>query len=206
MVYTVTDKEQIEELKTWWRDYGQAIAIAVVIGLLIGFGWRYWQRHEKREDSMASNIYERVLMATTAKQYGLAERYTEQLRKQFDDTVYASLASLMQARTDVTNKKYTQADVQLSWVVAHGETKALRQIARIRDARVLMQIKQYDKAVAVLAKVDDKGFTPMIENTQGMLYQAQGKSAQAKTAFKKAEQAYKVAGLNDPILEYRLSS
>ncbi len=204
MVYTVTDKEQIEQLKKWWNDYGKSVAIAVSVGLLISMAWRYWQGHERVEEKVAADVYEQMLVSVSTKQYGLAEQYARQLQVKFAPTVYATLASLLWSSNDILNKNYGDAETQLQWVMDHSDNASFRQIARIRDARLLIEMKQYDKSMALLAKVDDKNFTPMIDAIKGTVYQAQGQLAQAKAAFQKAQQGYQLAGLNDPVLNLRI--
>ena len=34
----MTDKEQIQQIKEWWGDQGKWLALAIAIGLALGFG------------------------------------------------------------------------------------------------------------------------------------------------------------------------
>jgi predicted negative regulator of RcsB-dependent stress response len=206
MPYTATDKEQIEEIKKWWNDYGKAIAIAVIIGLVIGFGWRYWSRYRTAEEDTASAMYQAMLQATSKEQAGPAFAYAEQIQQKYGSTVYASMASLMAGRIAVITKKYSEASTMLSWVIQNGKIPAYKQIARIRDARVLLQLKEPQLAMKVLATVDDNNFAPLISNVKGEIYLAENNSKAANAAFEKAKSGYQAAGLQNPFLELRLSS
>lgn len=42
-------------IKQWWRDYTWSIAIH--IGLLISFGWRYWYHSHIKKTERASQLY-----------------------------------------------------------------------------------------------------------------------------------------------------
>lgn len=206
MVYTTTDKEQIEEIKQWWKDYGQAITIAVLVGLLIGFGWRYWSRYKTAKEDNASMMYQAMLQATAQKRLDASFAYATQIQQKYGGTVYASMASLMAARNAVVAKKYSDASTMLSWVIQKGEVPAYRQIARLRDARVLLQLKEPQLAMKIISTVDDNSYAPMISDVKGEIYLAENNRTAARAAFEKAKQGYHVAGLENPFLELRLSS
>lgn len=206
MVYTATDKEQIEEIKKWWNDYGKAITIAVIVGLVIGFGWRYWTRYRTAEENTASLMYQQQLQAAAEEKEGPVMAYAQQLREKFGATVYATMASFMAARVAVINKQYSDASTNLSWIYEHGHNDAFKQIARIRDARVLLQLKEPALAQRVIATVDDKHYQAMVDAVQGEIYQAQGKPAAATKAFEKAKAGFEAAGVDDPFIELRLNS
>lgn len=206
MVYTATDKEQIEEIKKWWNDYGKAITIAVIVGLVIGFGWRYWNRYRTAEENTASYIYQQQLQATAQEQEGPVMAYAAQLRDKFGGTVYATLASFMAARVAVINKKYAEASTNLSWITQKSDNAAFRQIARIRNARVLIQMKEPALAMRMISTVDDKRYQPMIDSVKGEIYSAQGNTKAAQQAFAQAKSAYQEAGIQNPFIQLRLSS
>ncbi len=205
MAYTATDREQIEEIKKWWSSYGKAIAIAVIIGLIIGFGWRYWQRYQTAEEMSASAMYQTTLMAASRQKTDAALDYVNKLQNDFGKSVYATLASLLAAKVAVIAQKYPKAHSELEWVIKNGKSAAFKQVARLRDARVLLQMKQPAKAHQVLATVEDNDFQPQIDVIQGDIYQAQGKTKQAQQSYVKADAAYKAAGMNNPFLKLRLN-
>jgi predicted negative regulator of RcsB-dependent stress response len=206
MVYTATDKEQIEEIKKWWNDYGKAILVAIIVGLVIGFGWRYWSRYRKAEENSASYMYQAMLQATSKGQLEPAMAYAQQIQKNFGETVYATMASFMAARVAALDKKYSYASTQLSWVIQKSDNPAFKQIARIRDARLLLQMNEPQLAMKVISTVNDKHYQPLIENVKGEIYLAQHNKKAAEAAFEKAKSGYQGAGLQNPFLELRLSS
>jgi len=60
--YDMTDREQIDMLKKWWKDYGQSIAIAIMVGLVLSFGWRYWRAHQQQQVEQASSLYQTMMI------------------------------------------------------------------------------------------------------------------------------------------------
>ena len=206
MAYTATDREQIEELKKWWRDYGKAIAIAVVIGLGIGFAWRYWQSYVSAKETTASAIYQNMGQLDSYKLYGVVNQDALQLQNNYSRTVYASLASFLLAQTAVEQGHYANAHAALTWIINHSHDKAFQQVARIRDARVLLQMNKPADAMTTISVVTDTAYQPMIDEVMGEIDMAEGKTAQATQQFQTAKTAYGTAGLNNPMLDLRLAN
>ena len=206
MAYTATDREQIEELKKWWRDYGKAITIAVVVGLAIGFAWRYWQSYVSAKEEAASAIYQNMGQLASYKMYAVVNQDALQLQNQYGRSVYASLASFLLAQTAVEQGRYANAHMALTWIINHSHDKAWQQVARIRDARVLLQMGSPVLAAQVIAVVTDAAYQPMIDEVNGEIDMAEGKTAQAQQQFQTAKAAYNTAGLNNPMLDLRLAN
>lgn len=174
MGYNATDREQIESLKQWWHDYGKAITIAVVIGLLIGVGWRYWSRYNANRHNAASQLYMQMFSALGQKQSGVADQYAKQLKSQYTQSPYAALAGMLQAKQAVAKADYHTAVSDLHWVVSNSKVVAFQDIARVREARVLLQEKQAAKARAVLAEVKASAFEPVVSMVKKAIDKAQG--------------------------------
>ena len=151
-------------------------------------------------------MYQVQLQAAARKQMGPVMAYAEQLRTKFGSTVYATMGSFMAARTAAMNKKYSDASTNLSWIIQKSDNPAFRQIARIRDARVLLQMKEPALALKIISTIDDKRYQPMIDSVKGEVYRAQGNAKAAQQAFQQAKSAYQEAGIQDPFIELRLSS
>ena len=200
-----TDQEQVEMLKKWWKDYGKGIMIAIVIGLAVGFGWRYWHQQQIQHSEQASIAYQSMMVADVEKQPKVAQKYADQLLKDFRDTSYASMAGLFLARTAVQQNKLPDALARLQEVINKGKVASIKQIARIRAARVLLAQKKLAEALAVLSTVDDKTFEPLIENVKGDIFQAQGKGAAARKSYEAAKTGLSTIGINNPILVMKLA-
>lgn len=201
----LSDKEQIELFKTWWKDYGRGIALAVVLGLGIGFGWRYWNARQLQNEATASALYQQVLFSDEKGDVSTAVQTASLLTEKFSSSPYSSLASLLLAKDAVANNNLTLALVKLNWVIANSKEARLRQIARIRAARIFITQKQFDQATAILAIVDDKAFAPMIAEVRGDIFSAQGKKAEASKEYDLASKGMQDAGVSDPLLQMKIA-
>lgn len=200
-----TDEEQVEMLKRFWNDYGKAITTAIIIGLLIGFGWKYWSGHQQERRYEASTIYQTMMGAYAAKKVDIAKKYAARLMTDYRNTPYASMADLLWARQAVNDADLPVALEKLQWVIQHAKMKGLRQIARIRAARVLIAQQKPKDALALLATVDEATFAPFIDRTKGDAYLAIGDMAQAQKFYRASKIAMATQGINDPFVDMKLA-
>ena len=56
----LSEKEQLEQLRTWWSDYGFYVVGGVVLGALILFGFNYYQNARNTAQEEASIQYDAV--------------------------------------------------------------------------------------------------------------------------------------------------
>lgn len=206
MAEYMTDKEQIQQIKEWWNDHGKWLAVAVAIGLVLGFGWRYWQMYKHQRSEKAATLYQTMLNAEALNKKGVATQYIKQLQAHYSHSPYTALAVFNAAKDDVANKKYQDALSKYIWVEGHNSTSSFRQIARIRAARVLIAMKKYDEAMQQLAVTTNKYFEPMIENVRGDIFEAQGNNDAALKAYRKAKEGYSRINVANPIMDIKLVS
>jgi predicted negative regulator of RcsB-dependent stress response len=61
--YDLEEQEQISELKTWWKMYGNLVTgvlLAVAVGVA---GWQGWNWYQRKQATEASVIYAAVQKA-----------------------------------------------------------------------------------------------------------------------------------------------
>ena len=57
-VYDLEEQEQLEDLKAWWKQWGNTIAgvvIAVCAGVIAVQGWRWWSAQQAEKASVLYN-------------------------------------------------------------------------------------------------------------------------------------------------------
>jgi predicted negative regulator of RcsB-dependent stress response len=77
------------------------------------------------------------------------------------------------------------AKLQLAWVAEHGKDE-LRDLARLRLAAVLLDEKAYDEALKQLDGTTSPVFAARFADTRGDAFVAQGKKAEAQSAYQAA--------------------
>jgi len=202
----LSDKDQVEMIKKWWHDYGKAIVIAVAIGLLVGFGWRYYSGYRVQHAEQASQLFQQLAQMDDASKLDEAKPIAEEIVSNFANTPYASLASLVLAREAVSEKDLLAAEQRLQWVITHSKSDALKQIARLRLARVLVARFKASEALVILQTVDDDTYLPLIEAVRGDVYAGLNDREQSRKAYTAAHNGFKELGVPNPILDMKLAS
>jgi predicted negative regulator of RcsB-dependent stress response len=207
------EEEQIETLKRFWQDYGRAITVGVVLALAGLTSWELWQNHKLDQSTKATELFQKFSEGMQRNQFNTPSKdadvellkQAKTIKQDYENTPYALSASLLLARHAVDNEDFPEAEKQLRWAADHKPDKATRFLISVRLARVLLQQKRYDDALAVLAKEDNESFIPTIAELQGDVYVAQGQRELAKTAYLKAANALVARGQPLSALELKLA-
>ncbi|MCK9381520.1 MAG: tetratricopeptide repeat protein [Sulfuritalea sp.] len=182
--YDLEEQEQLDELKTWWKMYGNlvtGILVAVALALAGWQGWNWWQRQQAAQ---ASALFSR-LQTTGADAEGAkrARELAGELIDKYSATSYAGMGALVAARTQVAAGDTKNARVQLAWAAENAKDPGLRELARLRLAAVMLDDKAYDEALKQLAAEPVAGFAPRFAELRGDVFAAQGKAAEARNAY-----------------------
>ncbi len=199
----LTEQEQIQQLKNWVKQYGMTILTGVIVAVIITSGWRYWQSYRNRILSHASVVYDEMITARAQNNTQDASVQAKKLVSHFPKTPYAQMAALMLAREDVLKKNYSDAEKQLNWVLDHSGEYAIKEIARIRLARVLITEKKPGDALSLLKKMDDKNFIGLVDEVRGDAYLAQNDPNSARSAYQLALSEIPNAEISRPILQMK---
>lgn len=206
----LTEEEQIAQLKAWIKEYGLTIIAGIVLAIIFVGGWRYWDRYTNTQLMRASIIYDEMLMDRAQNDKDHLAAATVQGKKLVNNyarTPYAQMASLMLARDAAINKKYDDAIGYLDWVIGHSSNKPLKQIAKIRIARIYTAKNQPELAIQTLQGVTDPTFKGLRDEAQGDAYAQMKKIDDAKKSYQLALQELpQEDNAQRPILEMKLDS
>lgn len=199
----MTEEEQIEALKAWWKRYQRIVIIAVSVILLAVSGWKYWHWHQQKMTEQASTAYEHLMTAFSNQDTKAVRSYAQQLTSHYPGTVYADTAYLMQAKLDIAAGQDAQARQSLSQVAAHSKFAILSDVARLRLARVLAYEKSYEEALKTLDNVRSPNFDVSRSELRGDIYHAMGKYQEALDAYQMAKENAQQSGIGHPFLEMK---
>lgn len=199
----MTEEEQIESIKQWWRRYSFAITLVLSVLLLAFSGWRYWNWHLEKVQSEASNTYEHMMLSFSNHKNKDTRAYANQLINEYEKTVYADAAHMILARLYISHDDVVKARIELEAVVDHSAMPALKQISRIRIARLLTAEKSYNKALEELKVVNDVVYMPLVNELKGDIYAATGQFQQAILSYKEAITEVRTHGMGNMYLEMK---
>lgn len=199
--YDLEEQEQISELKTWWKMYGNLVT-AVLLAISAGVvGWQAWNWYQRTQAAEASVIYAAVQKATMEQDARKVREAAGELTEKYPGTTYAAMAALTSARMQFDAGDLKTARAQLQWVADKARDKDLRDLGRLRLAHVLFDDKALDEALKLLSDDPVPAFAARFDELKGDILTTQGKTAVARAAYQaalaKQEAAEKSASSQD---------
>ena len=181
--YDLDEQERLDELKAWWKRWGNLVMIGLAVVVAAAAGWRYWQNRVVTQSLEAAAAYETLTQSLAANDAKAARDAGALLIEHYKTTPYAPRAALLLARQNVSDKDLKSAQTQLEWAVANSKEPAVKDLARLRLAGVQLDQKQYDAALKTLSGKHSDAFAFRFDDLRGDVLLAQGKPAEARTAY-----------------------
>lgn len=203
MAEHIAEAQQVEQIKNFWKNYGKPIMAGVALGLVVMFGWRYWQQHVALENAQASAAYEHLLRSLETDDMQAVKKEAETIISDYAKTPYAQQAAMVLARIAVYEGDYDQASARLQWVINQSKIPALKQAARLRLARVQLAEKNYDDALKTLETVDDPAYKMAVYEIKGDVLAAKGDRKGAETSYRAALDELSKADFSYPLLQMK---
>jgi predicted negative regulator of RcsB-dependent stress response len=183
------EQEQLDQLKAFWKQYGNLITwllIAVLGGFAAWNGWNWWQREQA---ASAAGMYDELERAATAGDAAATGRVFEDLKSRYPRTTYAQQGGLLAARVQYEQGNADAARAALGWVVEAANDVEYRTLARLRLAGLLFDAGQHDAALKQLEGDVAPGFEGLVADRRGDILAAQNKPAEATTAYQQAHKS-----------------
>ena len=183
--YDLEEQEQIDTLKTWWKMYGNLVTGLVMAASLAVVGWQGWNWYQGGQSAKAAAIYGVLEQAAAAGDAQKVKAAAGELAEKFGRTAYASLGAMVAAKQSFDAGDLKTAKTQLIWVAENGKNE-VRDLARLRLAVVQLDEQAYDEALKQLEAAHAAAFDARFLELKGDVLTAQGKKAEARTAYKSA--------------------
>jgi predicted negative regulator of RcsB-dependent stress response len=203
------EQEQLDQIKAFWNQYGHLITWTVTLALA-GFaawnGWNWWQRSQATKAAALFDELDRVAQAGDVERAG---RAFGDLKERFPRTLQAQQAALLAAKVQADKGQPDAALTTLAWAADNAGEDEYRTLARLRAAGLLMDKKQYDEALKQLDAAQQgkpREFDALIADRRGDVLAAQGKKAEALTAYQAAYKAMDSKADYRRLLEAKLTA
>jgi len=180
------EQEQLDQLKHFWKQYGNAISWLLIIVFGAFAAWNGYQWWSKRQAEQASAMYEEVDRVIAAGDVAAADRAYGDMRQRFPSTVYTQQAGLTLAKVAYLSGKPEVAQAALTTVAESSADPGLAALARIRQAGLLIEAKSFDAAAKSLETKFPLEFMGLVADKKADLLMAQGKAEEAVALYKDA--------------------
>ena len=191
------EQEQLDQLKAFWKRWGNLITWGVTLVLAVFAAWTGWNWYQRDQATQAAAMYDALDKAVLASDAERTAAVFGDLKDRFPRTVYAAQAALHAAKLQYDKGQTDAALASLTWAADKASEEEYRDIARLRLAGLQLDAKQYDEAGKTLDAIKGADFAPLVADRRGDLLVLQAKPDLARAEYQKAYAAM------DSKLDYR---
>ena len=191
------EQEQLDQLKHFWKQYGNAITWVLIVVLAAFASWNFYQYWQRGKVTQASAMFEEVDRSLKSRDDAKVERVFSDIKNGFGSTVYAQQAGLQVAKYYYDAGKSDAAKGALLWVIEKSTDDGYQSIAKLRLSGLLAEEGAYVDALKLLDSPFPTGFHGLSLDRKGDIFLIQGLKAEATAAY---SEAYKLV---DDRTEYK---
>lgn len=184
--YDLEEQEQLSAIRTWWRMYGNVVTGIAVAAAVAMVGWQAWQWYQRNQSAQAAAVYGALQEAVSANDAKKAKEAAGALLDSHGSTAYAAMGALLSAKVQVETGDLKTARAQLAWAADNARDPALKDVARLRLAQVMLEEKAYDEALRQIEREPLASFAARYAEMRGDIHAAQGRRSEAKAAYQAA--------------------
>lgn len=191
------EQEQLDQLKHFWKQYGNAITWALIV-VLSGFAsWNFYQYWQRGKVAQASALFEELDKSVKLGDAAKVERALSDLQSGFGSTVYTQQAGLHVSKFYYDAGNSDSSKKVLAWLIEKSSDSGYQSVAKLRLSGLLAEEGVYLEALKLLDSSFPAEFHGLVQDRKGDIFRMQDKVAEAIVAY---QEAYK---LTDDRTEYR---
>ena len=179
----LSEKEQLEAIRSWWRENGRYIISGVVIGVGLLIGWNYWNSQKEKAAVEASAAYEALVSEVAEGDTSAAGAFASDLYENYASSVYAEQARLAMAKLYMDKGRDQDAANELAALLEGDNESETAMIGRLRLAKILLYQDKPQEAIDLLQAYRDTAFGARYSETLGDAYVALGEPDNAREAY-----------------------
>ena len=191
------EQEQLDELKHFWKRWGDLITWVLIVVLGSYAALMGWQSYSVKQATQSAALYDTVERAAVTGDMALLDRSVADIKDKFASTSYAQQAALLAARLYQIKSRPNDAKAQLTWVIDQSSDEGYQSLARLRLAALLIEDKAFDEARKQLSVKSPAAFAPLMADRLGDLDMLQNQTAEAVKHYQQAWKGF------EPNAEYR---
>ena len=200
------EQEQLDQLKHYWKQYGNMITWVLIAVLGAYASWNFYQYWQRSQAQQAAAMYDEVERAVKSADVSKIDRVFGDIKDKFGSTTYAQQAGLLVAKQYYAAGKPDAAKAALIWVVDKSSDTGYQAVARLRLAGLLLDSKAYDEALKQLSSSFPPQFEALAADRKGDILLLQGKKKEALTEYSKAYKSFDERTEYRRVVEIKLNS
>jgi len=198
MAPDLEEQEQIDAIKTIWKNYGKNIIRIIFLFLACYALFNSWFYFQSKKSGQASELYQAIATLDEKNTKDIIEK-SRVIIDQYSRTAYASRAAILYAKASYQEGLKGEAKEKLEWATNHAKDSATKSIALIQLGQILLEEKKYEEALKKANNVDNEGYFGLSNDLKGDVLNAMGKKEESKKAYLEALKRF---GPKDPYARF----
>ncbi|MDJ0918946.1 MAG: tetratricopeptide repeat protein [Woeseiaceae bacterium] len=183
-----TEEEQLEAFRAWWKEYGNYVIGGVVLGGLVLFGINYQGNTRLEAQQAASALYDQLTDEVVDGDLDAAEALAAQIANDYSNTAYVVQSKLAMARLYMDENRDEDAANTLRELIALKGVDEIREIARLRLAKVLIYQEKAEEALETVSEAATGAFAARFAEVRGDAHVQLENFEEARAAYDEALQ------------------
>jgi predicted negative regulator of RcsB-dependent stress response len=200
------EQEQIDQIKHFWKLYGNVITWFLIVVLGSFAAWNFYQYWQRNQASQAAVLFDELDKTVQTADAARIERVFADMKDRFASTAYAQQAGLLVAKQYVGMGQLEPAKTALAWVADKSSDVGYQAIAKLRLAAILLEAKKFDESLAQLSGTFPAGFEALAADRKGDVFLLKGDKTQALTEYEKAYRLFEVRSDYRRMVEVKLNA
>lgn len=200
------EQEQLEALKTWWKDNRAQILGALLIVVIATGGWWGWQYYQSKQSTGAATLYQQLIEQLASNDTKRINDAAAAVTNKFGSSIYAARAELLAARANEQANDPARAKTELRWVIDNAGETTIKDVARLRLAALLLDEKKYQDALSLLDAKHTDSFDGLYSDLKGDVLSAQGKIEAARSSYNLAYEKIAPQSMYRSLIQMKLDA
>ncbi|MDR5875488.1 YfgM family protein [Vreelandella gomseomensis] len=186
-----SEDEQLDAIKRWWKENGTSLIAGAALAAAGVFGWNAWQDYQDGKAEAASIRYQQLVSLAAGDELdgdrlGEARDMVDEIVSEHDDTLYAELALLLDARLAVQQDDLDSATESLTQVAESSSRRYVQSLAWLRLARIAVANDDPERALDLLDEPITEALAAQQANVRGDAHMALDDQDAARDAWQDA--------------------
>ena len=200
------EQEQLDQLKHFWKQYGNTISWALIVIMSAFASWNFYQYWQRNQAAQAAAMFDEVERVVKSADPAKIDRVFGDIKSKFGSTTYAQQAGLLVAKQYYLAGNAEGARSALTWVAENASDPGYQALAKLRLAAVLIDSKAFDDALKQLGGNYPANFEGLVADRKGDVLMLQGKKAEALVEYRKSYKSFDESTEYRRLVEVKLNS
>jgi predicted negative regulator of RcsB-dependent stress response len=196
----LSEKEQIQYIREWWRE--NRFYILIFVALVIGgvTGTNTWKSSALDNQLKASSLYESLAVEISENNLESGSKIAEEIYTDHADSIYADQARLAMAYFYMSQSRDEDAAIELRLLINNPDNPEIALIGRMRLAKVLLYQSKYQEVLDLLEGSVGHAFETKYSELIGDAYYGLEDYANAEFSYMSALQGSQLPQVVDAAL------